>query len=172
MCKQRPKNINRLENGHDDALVDKFSDRSIWAGPIVASYDAGALSRRNIKARLPSAKSVKHGANNSVAIDSKALLKILNLIFETNCDDPDAIDASHAWSVIMDELRFYPSYVPTLALRYICGMTVFDAGKILGVTPQRVLQRCDHAVSKLRAPDVCRRVRDSVVGWPNFYRNT
>lgn len=98
------------------------------------------------------------------------LLPVLNDIFQTDCQDPDAIDATTTWAVILAALDSYPLLASTLALRYQPGMTLSRAGRTLGISRERVHQRCQIALQKLRSPNWLPTIRNSIIGWPNLYR--
>jgi hypothetical protein len=106
-----------------------------------------------------------------VAIEPRTLLRIVNEIFKSNCEDLDAIDVTASWEVIIGELEDNRDFALTLALRYQPGMTAQEAGRILGVSAPRVFQRCGAALRKLREPDRSRRIRNAIVGWPNLFRD-
>jgi len=98
------------------------------------------------------------------------LLNIMNHIFRTKCQDAQAIDATAAWEVIIDELKPCEKIIPTLAIRYQMGMTRKEAGRILGLPGHEIQERCFQALNKLRHPCRLRRIRNSIMGWPNLYR--
>jgi hypothetical protein len=100
-----------------------------------------------------------------------AILCIVNDIFRTRCIIPDAIDASVTWEIIIEELKPYKRSAQALLLRYQMGLTFFEIGKILGVSTTRAGQRIDAAMRKLRHPERVLRIRNSIVGWPNLYRD-
>ena len=100
----------------------------------------------------------------------RTLLNIVNRIFRTNCQDADAIDATATWGVIVEELKSYVEVASTLALRYQSGMTEKEAGIMLGLPLYEVQERCQKAMDKLRHPCRLRRIRNSIMGWPNLYR--
>jgi hypothetical protein len=106
-----------------------------------------------------------------LAVQPRALLAILNDILRTHCNDIDALDASGTWAVIVAELKPHDDLVRTLALRYQAGMTLAESGRILGLSQNQVYERCLKAMRKLRHPCRIRRIRDSIIGWPNLYRD-
>ena len=119
-------------------------------------------------------KGVSPGAGvclGSLTIEPRALLSIINEIFKTECPDPAAIDAQGTWAIIVEELSPHYQAALTLAVRFQPGMKLSEAGKILGVSGSCVHQRCERAVQYLRYPPRIRRIRSSIVGLPNLYRN-
>jgi hypothetical protein len=106
-----------------------------------------------------------------VLVQTRALMRIVNEILRTKCIDADAIDATATWGVIMDELKPSGHLASILALRYESGMTLKRAGAILGISERQVNDRCHIALRKLRHPCRIIRIRNSIMGWPNLYRN-
>jgi hypothetical protein len=107
----------------------------------------------------------------SLAAEPRALLRIINVVFKTDCRDPAAVDVNGTWAIILEELSPYYQSALTLAVRFHPGMTLSKAGKILGVSGTCVHQRCDRAIRFLRGPHCVSRIRSSIVGIPNLYRN-
>ena len=99
------------------------------------------------------------------------LLNIVNRIFRTNFKDADAIDTTATWGVIVEELKPDDVVVSTLVLRYQTGMTEKEAGRMLGLPIYKVQDTCQKAMSKLRHPCRLTRIRNSIMGWPNLYRD-
>lgn len=85
--------------------------------------------------------------------------------------DLDAIDAAGTWEVIVGELPPGKHLALTLAVRYLVGMTAKEMGRLPGVRPERVSQRCETALRTLRVPQCWRRIRNSIPGRPNLYRD-
>jgi hypothetical protein len=99
------------------------------------------------------------------------LLNMVNQIFRTNCKDADAIDATATWGVIVEEIMPYDDVVPIFTLRFQRGMTLKEAARILGLPLARASSRCQMAMAKLRHPCRILRIRNSIIGWPNLYRD-
>jgi hypothetical protein len=104
-------------------------------------------------------------------IEASALMRITNKLFNTDCYDPDSIDFTDTWTIIVEELSPYYQSSLTLAIRYRSGMNLSKAGNILGVTRSCVHQRCERALRHLRDPRRINRIRDSIIGLQNLYRN-
>ena len=100
-----------------------------------------------------------------------ALLKIVNKIFRTHCQDIDAIDATPAWEVIVEEIQPYSDVVPLLALQFETGMTFKEAARKHGMPLELASSRFLRAIDKLRHPCRIMRIRNSIMGWPNLYRD-
>jgi hypothetical protein len=103
--------------------------------------------------------------------DRSVLLSIVNEVFQTQCRDADAIDTSATWPVIVTALMPYKQLASTLALRHQAEVKLKEAAAILGISPPRVFQRCEQAIRKLRHPGHLERIRSSIVGWQNLYRD-
>jgi hypothetical protein len=116
-------------------------------------------------------KSVVREGPGEAPLHPWAMLCIVNKIFRTNCEDVDAIDAAAAWQLIVEELKSYKQLSLTLALRHQAGMKLREVGRILGISGPRVNQRCEQALRILRHPERITRIRNSIVGWPNLYRD-
>ena len=117
---------------------------------------------------------MKPGASiclGSLIIEPRALLSIINEIFETNCQDLAAIDASGTWAVIVEEMSPHYQSALTLAVRFHPAMKLSEAGKILGVSVTCVHQRCERAIRQLRDPRRLNRIQNSIVGLANLYRD-
>ena len=99
------------------------------------------------------------------------ILRIVNKIFRTGCKDTDAIDATATWGVILEEIKPYDDVVPILALQFQMGMTLREAVRILRLPLHRAAKRYQRAMDKLRHPCHITRIRDSIMGWPNLYRD-
>ena len=99
------------------------------------------------------------------------LLSIVNAIFQTNLTDPDAIDATGLWEIIVAEMKPFDYYAETLRLRYVEKLTLRECGKRLNVTGARVRERCMQSLRRLRHPEHLRRIRGNIQGWPNLYRD-
>jgi hypothetical protein len=133
--------------------------------------------RRDMKAKIASGSAQRSGrtialeSGCDVLVQARALIRIVNEILRTKCIDADAIDATATWGVIMVELKPSDSLASILALRYEPGMTLKRAGAILGISERQVNDRCHMALRKLRHPCRIIRIRNSIMGWPNLYRN-
>jgi hypothetical protein len=99
------------------------------------------------------------------------LLRIVNKIFRTDCKDTEAIDAAASWGVILEEIKPYDDVVAIFVLQFQAGMTLKEAAKILRLPLYRAAKRYQRAMDKLRHPCRIARIRDSIMGWPNLYRD-
>jgi Sigma-70, region 4 len=99
------------------------------------------------------------------------MLRIVNTIFRTNCKDSDTIDATATWGIILEDLEPRDEVISILTLRYQPGMTLKEASRILGLPLHRVQHCCLKAMDKLHHPCRITRIRNSIMGWPNLYRD-
>ena len=109
--------------------------------------------------------------NGAGVINPCTVLRVVNEIFETDCLDSDAVDVSATWQVIAEELSGYQDCALTLALWNQENMPVREVARLLGVSRERIYQKHAHALRKLREPGCLRRIQNSIVGWPNLFRN-
>jgi len=103
-------------------------------------------------------------------LQPEILLRILNQIFRTACNDVDAIDGDATWPVIVEELKPQVHFAPVLAMRYHGGISLEAASHLLGLSRARICLDCGLAIRKLRHPLRLARIRSSILGWPNLYR--
>lgn len=147
----KPQNVPQLENGEvGNCFASSNNGGDEWNG-----------SRPRDREPLP---------GEAFQPSRPTLLRIINEILQTHCNDIDAIEATATWDEIMKVLKPYHHFAQTLVLHYQIEMPRNDASRILGVTRQRVIQRCDAAIRKLRQPCCRARIRNSIMGWANLYR--
>ena len=99
------------------------------------------------------------------------ILRIVNKILGTHCQDADAIDATATWKIILEEIQPYEDIIPILALRFQNEMNLKKAAEMLGMSLPQATDHFQRAMDKLRHPCRLTRIRNSIMGWPNLYRD-
>jgi hypothetical protein len=103
---------------------------------------------------------------------AQGMLKLVNKIFRTKCKDVDAIDATGTWRVIVEEIRPSVEMIQILVLRFETGMNLKMTCEMLRICPELASHECEKAFDKLRHPCRIMRIRNSIIGWPNLFRDS
>lgn len=111
-------------------------------------------------------------ARDQFVPSSQTVLLIINKILRTKAKDMETVDLTSAWGVILDEIKPYDDIIPFLVLHFQADITLNEAAKALGLPLYRTASRFQFAIEKLRHPCRLKRIRNSIMGWPNLYRNT
>ena len=155
--KPSPANISSLTSGE----IESESRNNGWFG--VGKNGSGALESHPLGHwQVPT---------EELMPSRQTILRIVNKILGTNCQDADAIDATATWKIIVEEIQPYDEILPILALRFQNEMNLKQAAKILEMSLPNVTDKFQRAMEKLRHPCRILRIRNSIMGWPNLYRD-